>query len=369
MPAPLTVDRLVQLGRRLRAAGLVITPDVSADMVRAADTVGYSRPDRLLFALRAVTVTDRSQLAVFDRVVEEFLGLVHEGDESRVAVTQVPSIVRLTEVAEGSDSTSTPGVAVEVGASAEERLASRDFATLTGDERDRVRSLIARMMWEPPLVRTRRRRPSRRGDRPDFRRSLRTATGPSGDLLLLAWTERQTRRRPLIVISDISGSMEAYAEMFLMFAHAARQRFGPVEAFVFATRLTRITRALEHRDLGGALRRVTADVEDWSGGTRIGEALATFNREWSRRVYRGKPIVMILSDGWDRGDPELLRREMARLSRSVAKVMWLNPLAAQEEFAPETRGMQAALPHIDALLPAASVTDLRSLIALLDREA
>ncbi len=369
MTAEVVAGRLVEFGRRLRAAGLVVTPDVSADMIRAVDEVGYGRPDRLLHALRAVTITDRSHIAVFDRVASEFLGLGHVGEQPQVTISGVSALGRVAEGSEGPEDAGDGGLAVEVGSSTEERLAHRDFATLDDEELAAVRRLIARMTWEPPMILSRRRVAVRRGDRPDLRRSLRAAVGPSGDLLPLSWTARQARRRPLIVIADISGSMEAYAETFLVFAHAARHRFGPVEAFVFATRLTRITRAIDRRDLTGALRRVASDVEDWSGGTRIGEAIAAFNRDWSRRVCRGKPIVMILSDGWDRGDPELLGREMARLSRTVARVIWLNPLAARKDYLPETRGMRAALPHVDDLLPAASVHDLQGLISLLDREA
>lgn len=365
----ITIDRLARLGRQLRDAGLPVTPDVVADMARAADLVGYSHPDRLCDALRAVTVTSRVQLPVFDRVIGTFFGLGDGQESTMVGVMRMPSIAGHADLPEDFGSAVEDGAVVEVGASDRERLAHRDFADLTEEESEEVRRLIAGMTWEPPLLRTRRRAASRVGDRPDLRRSLRSAIGPTGDLLPLSWTIRKTRRRPLIVLADISGSMEAYAEMFLVFTHAARHRFGPVEAFVFSTRLTRITRALERRDLTGALRRISHEVEDWSGGTLIGAAIATFNREWSQRVSRGRPIVMILSDGWDRGDPELLGREMARLHRSVSRVMWLNPLAGRRGFAPETRGMRAALPHIDDLLPAASVHDLRGLVDLLDAEA
>lgn len=182
----------------------------------------------------------------------------------------------------------------------------------------------------------------------------------------LAFTSRTRRRRPVILIADISGSMERYAEMFLVFAHAARHVLGHLETFVFSTRLTRITRELERRDASRALAEVGGTVDDWSGGTRIGDALAVFNREWSRRVCRGGPVVIILSDGWDCGDPELLRREMARLARSVSRVVWLNPLAGRAGYAPETRGMRAVLPHVDDLLPAATVADLRGLVDLLE---
>jgi uncharacterized protein with von Willebrand factor type A (vWA) domain len=182
----------------------------------------------------------------------------------------------------------------------------------------------------------------------------------------LAYTDRKLRRRPLIFIADVSGSMERYSEMLLYFAHAARGRLGKVEAFVFSTHLTRITRQLSRRDPTSAIAEVSAAVDDWSSGTKIGEAIGRFNQEWSRRVTRGGPIVIIVSDGWDRGEPELLNREMSRLRRSVHRIVWLNPLAGRPGFAPETRGMQAALPFIDDFLPAANLTDLTSVIALLE---
>jgi hypothetical protein len=178
--------------------------------------------------------------------------------------------------------------------------------------------------------------------------------------------QRRRRQRPLIIIADISGSMEKYAELFLVFAHAAQRRIDDVEVFTFSTDLTRITEDMKRRDTVSALSRVSKTVKDWSGGTMIGEALAEWNRQWSRRLARGGPIALILSDGWDCGDPEMLGREMARLARTVSKVLWLNPLAARADYEPATRGMRAVLPHIDHLLPAASVNDLRGVVRLLD---
>ena len=182
----------------------------------------------------------------------------------------------------------------------------------------------------------------------------------------IALKKRRLRQRPLIVIADISGSMEKYADLFLVFAHAAQHRLGDVEVFTFSTELTRITDELRKRDTKAALSAVTSSVSDWSGGTKIGEALAVWNKQWSRRLARGGPVALILSDGWDCGDPALLSEEMARLARSVHMVIWLNPLAARSEYQPATRGMRAVLPHIDHLLPAASVHDLKGVVTLLD---
>jgi hypothetical protein len=252
------------------------------------------------------------------------------------------------------------------GASLVERLVDRDFAELTKVEEAEMRAMIARMLWRPGDIRSRRRRPAGSGDRTDMRRTLRRSVGPDGDLLRIATTERRLRKRPLIFIADVSGSMERYSEMLLYFAHAARSRMGRMEAFVFSTRLTRISRELHRREPAMALARVSDVVHDWSGGTKIGESLRTFNKEWSRRVTRGGPIVLIISDGWDRGEPELLSEEMSRLARTVHRVIWLNPLAGRDGFSPDNRGLQAAIPHVDDFLPSATFNDLQTLVELIE---
>ena len=191
-------------------------------------------------------------------------------------------------------------------------------------------------------------------------------TGPEGEMMPLAMSAPKPRRRPLLVFADVSGSMERYTEMLLYFIHAARGRLGKVEAFVFSTHLHRITRELAHRDPKVALSRVGDAVHDWSSGTLIGEALADFNQNWSRRVVRGGPVALLISDGWDRGDPELLRHEMAAFSRTVHRVVWLNPLAGRAGFAPETRGMRAAMPYVDDFLPVGTLSDLAAVVRLLE---
>jgi len=252
------------------------------------------------------------------------------------------------------------------GASWTERLAHKDFSELTKIEQAQVRSLLAQMMWRPAPVKSRRRRPSAAGDRPDLRRSLRKCVGPEGDLIKLEGSERKRRPRPILFIADVSGSMERYTEMLLYFAHAARARLGRMETFVFSTRLTRITRQLMRRNPTEALSQVSRSVEDWSGGTRIGECIRSFNYEWSRRVTRGGPVALIVSDGWDRGDPAMLSEEMERLRRTVHRLVWVNPLASREGYSPETRGMRAALPHVDDFLAGGRLSDLATLVSLLE---
>jgi uncharacterized protein with von Willebrand factor type A (vWA) domain len=311
-----------------------------------------------------LTVTNPNQIPVFD---EEF-GIFFDRVIPRLAnrnpeslPTQGTASYRIETTGAGGDL----DVADQGGASAVERLASRDFADLDDEELDEARRLVMSMMWHPSPYQTRR-WVAGDGRRPDLRRTLHRAVGPTGDLMEMQWKRRRKRERPLIIIADVSGSMDKYAELFLVFAHAAQRRLREVEVFTFSTELTRITDDLARRDAKAALARVSGRVHDWSGGTKIGEALGTWNRVWSRRLARGGPVVLILSDGWDCGDPTVLSSEMARLSRSVHQVAWLNPLAARDGYAPLTRGMQAVIPHIDELLPAASVNDFRGVVRVLE---
>jgi uncharacterized protein with von Willebrand factor type A (vWA) domain len=360
-----SLEVLVAFTHRLRTEGVPVPSAAAGEMVTAVEKVGLASGADTYYALRALACSSHEQLPVFDRVFTAFFGQ-REGPmmamtKERLRSWTIGALREEPEAGEGDD----PRPAA-LGASALERLGDRDFAELTAAEAAQVRNLIARMMWSPSLVAGRRRRSSERGDRPDLRRTLRSAIGPDSDLLRLAYSERRVRRRPLIFIADVSGSMERYSEMLLYFAHAARGRLGRLEAFVFSTRLTRITHQLGRRDPSQAIKEVSTVVDDWSGGTRIGEAIAVFNRHWSRRVSRGGPIVVIVSDGWDCGEPDLLATEMARLRRSVHRIVWLNPLAGRKGFSPETRGMQAALPHIDDFLPAANLTDLTAVVNLLE---
>ncbi len=357
---------LVEFGRRLRAEGVSVGPTIAHDLAAAADAVGLSSAEDTYHAFRSVCVTQVDHIPVFDRVFLEIFGW--EGPPPGLSLVEERSRWWSVEQAEGGegDGDEATEEATVVGASWAERLSDKDFAELTGEEVVRVKALIASMVWRPASAVSRRRRPSSAGDRLDPRRTLRRMVKTEGDLLLPSFTERRVRRRPLLLIADVSGSMERYSEMLLYFAHAARGRLGRLEAFVFSTRLTRITRQLDRRSPSDAIALVAEAVEDWSGGTRIGEALAAFNRLWARRVTSRGPIAVIISDGWDRGDPRVLAEEMARLSRTVHRVVWLNPLASRPGFAPETRGMRAALPHVDDFLAAGRLRDLASVVELLE---
>lgn len=362
-----SVRDLASFADALRNQGLIVTPDQVGDMARSFLLVDPADRDQVHAALRSLSVTDPAQRALFDEVFRRFFelpgGAAPEGRPLLAGNREVKPVMV------GPGGSGEAEAETESGASAVERLAHRDFADLGRDEAEEARRLVMTMLWRPSDLRTRRWEPAPRGRRPDLRRTFKGAIGPEGDLMRISRRQRRLRQRPLIVIADISGSMARYAEMFLVFAHAAQRRVERVEVFTFSTELTRITEDLRRRDLGAALAGVSRTVSDWSGGTKIGEALAAWNRDWSRRLARGGPVVLILSDGWDTGDPRLLSAEIARLSRSVHRVIWLNPLAARQDYRPATRGMRAALPHVDHLLPAASVADLRDVVRLLESMA
>lgn len=357
---------LATFAEALRGRGITITPDQVSDMVRSLALVDVSNRGNVYAALRSLAISDPDQRPLFEEEFNRFFSgeitlnpTAEQHSNMRTAPALQP-IFRPSGDAPATDMSS------QTGASAVETLQTRDFANLDEDDMIEARRLVMAMMWQPSDVKTRRWSPSRVGTQPDLRRTLRSTTRPDGDLMPIVRRARRKRQRPLIIIADISGSMEKYADLFLVFAHAAQRRIDDVEVFTFSTELTRVTDDLRRRDTQTALDRVSNSVHDWSGGTRIGEALADWNRRWSRRLSRGGPIALILSDGWDCGDPGLLAGEMARLARTVNKVIWLNPLAAHADYKPATKGMQAVLPHIDHLLPAASVVDLRGVVRLLD---
>lgn len=359
---------IVEFVHRLRQGGVPVAASVAGDLIAALELVGAHSAEDVYWAFRSLTVRTRDHIPLFDRV---FIDVFGQTPDAAVLVTEqtVPktwSIRHATGLEGEGDGEEAEEQVSHTGASLVERLVDRDFAELSQIEEAEMRAMIARMLWKPADVRSRRRRPVRSGDQTDMRRTLRTSIGPDGDLLRIATTERRMHKRPLIFIADVSGSMERYSEMLLYFAHAARARMGRMEAFVFSTRLTRITRELHRRQPSVALAQVSEAVHDWSGGTQIGGCLRTFNVEWSRRVTRGGPIVLIISDGWDRGEPELLSQEMSRLSRTVHRVIWLNPLAGHAGYQPDTRGMQAALPHVDDFLPSATFNDLQTLVELIE---
>jgi uncharacterized protein with von Willebrand factor type A (vWA) domain len=245
--------------------------------------------------------------------------------------------------------------------SADEVLRHKDFEQFTYEELQEARDMMAKMHWRLGERRTRRLRPSRHGRQLDLRQTLRRSLRTDGEPIVLSRRRPRVKPRPLVILCDISGSMSLYSRLLLHFVHTVSNGLSNVETFLFGTRLTRITRQLARRDVDDALTHVARSVQDWSGGTRIGDSLRAFNRQWSRRVLGRGAVVLIISDGWDRGDVKVLAEEMARLYRNSHRLIWLNPLLGHEDYRPVTAGMRAALPYIDAFLPA---NNLDSLFAL-----
>ncbi|HEY1567618.1 MAG TPA: VWA domain-containing protein [Solirubrobacteraceae bacterium] len=379
-------------GRRLHDAGVPVEPERAA---RFAEALGVVRPvgrRRLYWTARAVFVSDPTQVRIFDRVFAEVFGTAGGGGAAATVVEDAhrapggePDERPVSELTPGahareqdawgagaaptpSRTAAEPGEEeLEVGvlASDEEVMRTKRFDALDADELAALYRLMSRIQLAAPLRRTRRAERRRRGETVDMRRTLRGSLRTGGDPIRLARRRRRVVPRRLVLLCDISGSMEPYARAYLQFLTCAAgggDRRTRSEAFVFATRLTRLTRALHSRNPERAIQRAAATAPDWSSGTRIGDALKTFNDRHGRRGMARGAVVVILSDGWERGDPALVGREMERLSRLAYRIVWVNPRAAATGFAPRAGGMAAALPHCDALVSGHSLEALEEVV-------
>lgn len=361
-------------GRRLHEAGLPVTPERSA---RFADALSLTEPvarTRLYWVARAVFVSDHAQVRAFDRVFFEVFGGVtftYDAPEDSHHDLAVPDDRPAgadarggapggASPAPGDGEASNDAVSiVPVMASDEERLRGKHFDALEPGELAALYRLMAEFELAAPIKRTRRATRDRRGGHVDLRRTLRGSLRTGGDPIRLARRDRREVRRRIVLLCDISGSMEPYARAYLQFLTCAGRE---AEAFVFATRLTRITRALATRSPERAIQRAAAAAPDWSSGTRIGDALKAFNDRHGRRGMARGAVVVILSDGWERGDPALVGREMERLARLAYRIVWVNPRVAASGFSPQVGGMAAAVPHIDALISGHSLDAMHEVI-------
>jgi uncharacterized protein with von Willebrand factor type A (vWA) domain len=369
MSEPVTAP-LAALAREMRLLGgrVGMGELLNAHRALAAVDVG-SRGDAKL-ALRAALCSSRGDLERFElaydavfgpgRIVEDPLEQLGAVERAALPRAGLPGSAVIDELPPDSE-------AVPAAWSDVELLRHKDFAAYSDAEMALAHHLVARLARRGPTRLSRRTRPTRRrrGHSPDLRRILRASLRTGGEPVHRHWQAPSRRPRPVVLVCDVSGSMAPYARMLLQYTQACVAARRRVEAFAFGTRLTRITGELAGRDPDRALRRASEAVEDFSGGTRIGAALAELNRGHGRRVGRGS-VVVILSDGWDRGEPELLDVEMARLRRSAHRLVWLNPLAAHPDFEPLARGMRAAVPHTDELLPGNSLASLADLAGLLE---
>ena len=368
-PATGVMGSLSRLAALMRAGGAHVGVGDLLAAHRALAAVDAAQREEAFYALRAALCSSHADMAVF---AEAFaLAFATPEDEPRNELEQLGQIERaalprLGIPAETPAAAELEAVPAPAAWSEEELLHERDFALYTDAERATARRLLARLARRAPqrlsrrTIATRRRR-----DVHDLRATIRLSLRHGGEFVERRYRAPAVRPRRLVLVCDVSGSMAPYARMLLMYMQACVAARARVEAFVFGTRLTRVTRELAGRDPDRALRRAAEAVADWAGGTRIGDAIATLNRVHGRRIGRGA-VVVVLSDGWDRGDPEVLSEEMARLRRCAHRVVWLNPLAADPRYEPLTRGMQAALPHIDHLIPGNSLASLEALAELME---
>jgi len=366
---------LVAFVALLRRNSLPITPLQTLDAVRALDHLDVGDRDELARGLKVVFVTRPEESAIFDRCFEAFWRARTEADVVGEALAG-PSVpehgdepgmesqgARRERLAlegwgeEGQDEDT--GEPLGVPAASElEAVATRDFSTFSADQLDELLRITVQIARRLARRVSRRRRPVRRRGRVDLRRTLR-ANLTRGEIIDLRYRQRKRRKVRLVLLCDVSGSMDLYSRFLLQFLFALQHVFSRVETFTFSVRLTHVTDVLRARSYREVLRRLQ-EVRDWSGGTKIGESLAEFNRYWSHLVDR-RTIVIILSDGWDTGDPEVLATELLRIKRRAGRVIWLNPLLGNPSYEPLTRGMAAALPLVDHFAAAHNLAALRDL--------
>ncbi len=377
--------------RRLHDAGLPVGAERAARFARALKLTAPVARRRLYWTARTVFVSDPGQGKVFDRVFTEVFG--GGGGAGAAILDEVGPGAASADDSPGADATlargtgppdqwsagSTPGprrrgqqpseheLPVPTLASDEEVIRGKRFDALTPDELAALHRLMSRLTLATPVRRTRRAQRHRRGESIDMRRTLRASLRTGGDPIRLARRRRRVVRRRLVALCDISGSMEPYARVYLQFLTCAVGNGSgpatPAEAFAFATRLTRLTRALHSGNPERAIQQAAATAPDWSSGTRIGDALKSFNDRHGRRGMARGAVIVILSDGWERGDPALVGREMERLSRLAHRIVWVNPRAAAVGFAPRAGGMAAALPHCDELVSGHTLAALEEVVA------
>ena len=386
------LGHLLRFGQLLRVMGMDVSTRQVLDLVEALEHVPISQRVDFYHTCKALLVNRREDFLVFDQAFNLLWRLKEsppeEGGipgESRLKRLRLPS----TPQGEANDrdggslpdqAGSMPGEVDEDGGemrgvplmvySSEEVSRKRDFGEMSWEEVQQAKQAIANMDWQLGERRTRRVRPSYKGGL-HLRRMVRDNLRHGGEPIRLAFRRRVYRPRALVVLCDISGSMERYSRMLLHFIHALTHGLKDtnVEAFVFGTRLTRITRSLRYKDVDESLDEVGDTVRDWSGGTRIGEALKTFNFQWARRVLGSGAVVLVISDGWDRGDLQLLAREIHRLQRAAYRLIWLNPLLGSDDYQPVQRGMATVMPCVDDFLPVHNLASLDQLAETLSSVA
>jgi len=366
------LGNLLRFGRFLRLLGFHISSDQIYDFADGLAYIDLVRRDDFYYAARSFFVHDVAQIDLFERAFSLFWAgnlefLVEFGAASRI----IPRRTLEDDLSESDEPVLRSGSGLDIAQppeppqpeadldkslkttySPDEVLRHKDISQFSELELEQAKKIIHNLVWRISEHPTRRKvRALKRDSYLDLRRTVRNSLDLGGEIVSLEWRQRKEKPRPLVVICDISGSMERYSRLFLHFLYALAQESQRVEVFVFGTRLTRLTPELRHKGVDQAVRRTSQAVLDWSGGTRIGESLRTFNYQWARRVLGRGAVLLMISDGWDRGEITLLDRELARLRRSVSRLIWLNPLLGSPDYQPLVRGIQVALPYIDEFLP------------------
>jgi uncharacterized protein with von Willebrand factor type A (vWA) domain len=366
------VRMLVDFGNELRDAGLSVG---SGDVLAYGGAMASLDPTDLVdlyWAGRTTLVTRREQLEVYDRVFRQWFLDEDEDEPDSIrqmirARAEAESTLEIPATEPQRESDDEEETRLGLVASNVDILRTKSFSACTDDELVSLRRIMASMRLTPPRRRTRRTMAARSGHRPDLRRTARETMRTRGEPPpRLHWRERRRRQRPLILLLDVSGSMADYSRNLLQFAHSAGRANTRVEVFCFGTRLTRITRSLERRKIDEAMEAAADSVFDWEGGTRIGESIETFVKDWGRRGMGRGGIVVICSDGLDRGDPEILADAMERLTRRCHRIVWMNPHKGDDtQFEPTTLGMMVAAPHVDVLLSGHDLASLEEFAATL----
>src|ERR671929_104487 len=362
---------IIDFCRLLREREMLVTPSEVIDAIRTANSVDISDRQEFKTALRSVLTAKPEDIPIHDATFDEFWRTrlperVEERGEEGVA-SQDPDAqgeeLPQPQVAEGDDSDADEdeeGLDMPLY-SPVEVLAARDFSTFVPDEMQEIARAILVIARRLATRESRRYRSTQRGHAIDMRRTMRRNIKFGGTVVELAKKKRKIRKPRIVLICDVSRSMDTYSKFLLQFIYALQNTLGKVESFVFSTRLTRVTDYFHTSDIYDALDRIAREVPDWSGGTRIGESLHTFNQEWSLRMLNKHTIVLIMSDGLDTGDASVLEHEMELIQKRAARVIWLNPLLGNEDYRPLARGMSAALPHVNLFASAHNLSSLQSL--------
>jgi hypothetical protein len=361
----LEVEKLIVFCRELRANGLSVTPSEVITATTVLQIIDTTDRDEVFLSLRSVLTTSVDDFPIFEELFKRFWN--KRSPQYQTASRTQSSLQRQSPkglaffLEHWGSSFSGGAQPVKVpGASESESSSTKDFSEFSNEELEEISRLSRRIVRRLARKPSRRWRPVKRGHRVNLRRSLRLSLKTGGELIDLAYRERRPKRTKLFVICDVSGSMDIYSRLLLQFVYGLQNSFAKVESFVFATSLARITGDLKNKTYKRALDRLAANIRGWSGGTRIGASLAMFNDQWLRRIDK-RTIVIILSDGWDTGEPETLAAELSLLKRRAGRLIWLNPLLGSADYVPATRGMQAALPFINVFAPAHDLASLRAL--------